>query len=57
MKLSKEMNFMCIVNALLCIVGVIVDDKAMVIGSVIIFVILSSAVEILEAIHKLKEGK
>ena len=54
-KISKEMKWTFIFNVVLFGVGICFDEEMAIVASVVIFVILSTSIEILEAIHEAKE--
>ena len=52
--MSYSMKFTYVLNWILFSLGLYLDEYIIAVGSVLIFVILSVAIEILDAIHALK---
>lgn len=54
-KLSSEIKWTFILNVLLFVTGIALGEQIVIAASVIIFSILSVGIQILDAIHELKQ--
>ena len=56
-EVSTEIKWTFILNVLLFITGMACSEQIVIVSSVVIFAVLSVGIQVLEAIHDLKENK